>query len=102
MFETIAALCVVLGAIVLLRTLIVRLGLVSGVQAGTGRIRLVETKALGVKQQLHLIEVDGQSLLLGASDAGIQRLARIPKLESTSGRLAVDPTDPTDPEATAG
>ncbi len=78
MFETIAALCVVLGAIVLLRTLILRLGLSSGAGRGTKRIKVIETASLGVKQQLHLVEIDGRELLLGASDAGIHRLARLP------------------------
>ena len=78
MFETIAALCVVLGAIVLLRTLILRLGLLSGAHQGTKRIKVIETASLGVKQQLHLVEIDGRQLLLGASDAGIHKLAHLP------------------------
>ncbi|HEB89916.1 MAG TPA: flagellar biosynthesis protein FliP [Deltaproteobacteria bacterium] len=78
MFETIAALCVVLGAIVLLRTLIVRLGGVSRGAQAAPRIRIVETTPLGMKQRLHLVEVDGSRLLLGVSEAGIHRLARLP------------------------
>ncbi len=78
MFETIAALCVVLGAIVLLRTIIVRVGEVSGGVRTASRIKIVETTPLGMKQRLHLVEVDGSRLLLGVSEAGIHRLARLP------------------------
>jgi len=88
MFETIAALCVVLGAIVLLRTLIVRLGLTFGSTNGSRRIKVLETTSLGAKQQLHLVEVDGRQLLLGASDAGIQRLARLSASEPDSNEGA--------------
>ncbi|MEM9175032.1 MAG: flagellar type III secretion system pore protein FliP [Myxococcota bacterium] len=78
MFETVAALCVVLGAIVMLRVALVRLGLAPASRRSAGRIRVVESVALGPKQQLHLVEVDGRSLLLGASDQGLSRLARLP------------------------
>lgn len=78
MLETVAALCVVLGVIVLIRGAIVRFGLGPLYARPNGRIRLVESMTLGVKQQVHLIEVDGQCLLLGASDSGIHRLARLP------------------------
>lgn len=84
MFETIAALCVVLGAIVLLRTLVVRLGLSSSGVSERGLIKIVETKSLGAKRQLHLVEVDGRRLLIGASEAGIHRLARLPVENSQS------------------
>ena len=78
MFEMIAALFVVLGAIVLLRALIARLGVVPGGLRSEPKIRIVETTPLGMKQRLHLVEVDGNRLLLGVSDAGIHRLARLP------------------------
>ncbi len=78
MLETVAALCVVLGAIVLLRVALVRFGLAPGGRGGDRRIQIVETVPLGAKQQLHLVEVDGRSLLLGASEQGIARLARLP------------------------
>ena len=86
MFETIVALCVVLGAIVLLRTLIVRLGILTGGRPQTGRIQIIETTSLGMKQQLHLVEVDGQAILLGACESGIQRLARLPAQEHSVAR----------------
>lgn len=75
MLETIAGLCVVLGAIVLLRGVLAR---ISGTGLGGGedrRIQILESRALGIKQQLHLVEVDGQRLLVGASESGLQRLA---------------------------
>lgn len=78
MLEMVAASCAVLGAIVLLRTLILRLGLGDSLQPGAKRIRVVESTALGVKQKLHLVEVDGERFLLGVHDGGIQRLARLP------------------------
>ncbi len=78
MLETIAGLSVVLGAIVLLRTVLTRIG-GSSLGAGQGRrIQILESRALGMKQQLHLVEVDGQCLLIGASESGLQRLADLP------------------------
>ncbi|MFK7898698.1 MAG: flagellar type III secretion system pore protein FliP [Myxococcota bacterium] len=79
MLETIAGLCVVLGAIVLLRVVLVRFGPNA---LGTGsdrRIQILESRALGMKQHLHLVEVSGQRLLIGASDSGLQRLAELQK-----------------------
>ena len=78
MLETVAALCVVLGAIVVLRGLVVRMGIGPMGRGTDARIRVVETIALGPKQQLHLVEVDGRNLLLGASESGLARIARLP------------------------
>ncbi len=77
MLETLSSLCIVLGAIVVLRFAIVRLGF-ARVSAASGRIRVVESAAIGVKQQIHLVEVDGQRLLLASHESGLQRLARLP------------------------
>ena len=74
MLESIAGLCVVLGAIVLLRVVLVRFGTPIGSNR-TRRIEVLESRAIGMKQQLHLIEVDGQRLLVGASESGLSRLA---------------------------
>ncbi|MCR9097772.1 MAG: flagellar type III secretion system pore protein FliP [bacterium] len=78
MLETVAALCVVLGAIVLLRGALVRFGLAPGGGRAPRSIQVVESVPLGPKQRLHLVEVDGRRLLLGASEQGIARLARLP------------------------
>lgn len=85
MIETVAALCVVLGAIVLLRGALVRFGLAPSGGPSTRRIQVVESVPLGPKQRLHLVEVDGRRLLLGASDQGIARLARLPDGEAADG-----------------
>ena len=60
MVETIAAGCVFLGALVLLRVGIARLGLTAFGARSEGRIRVLETRALGGRQQLHVIEVEGR------------------------------------------
>ncbi len=96
MIETVAALCVVLGAIVLLRGALVRFGLASEGGGPTRRIRVLESTPLGPKQRLHLVEVDGRRLLLGASEQGIARLARLPDgiAEQGTPSLDVDGTAP--------
>ena len=78
MLEMVAATSVVVGCIFLLRAAVVRFGVGPFSRNGNTRIRVVESVALGAKQQLHLVEVDGRSLLLGASESGIARLARLP------------------------
>ncbi len=82
MFDTVAALMVVVGVILLLRAAMVRLGLAPAARPGAQQIKIVETTALGAKQKLHLVEVDGQRLLLGSTDAGVQRLARLPRRQN--------------------
>jgi len=79
MLETVAALCVVLGAIVLLRGLIVRLGIGAIARRSDARVRVIETVPLAAKQHLHLVEVDGKPILIGAAESGITRLARLPE-----------------------
>ena len=88
MLETIAALCVVLGVVVLLRWTLVRLGIAPAGRSGGRRIQVVESVAIGAKQQLHLVEIDGRSLLLGASETGIARLARLPDVEAVKSGVA--------------
>jgi flagellar biosynthetic protein FliP len=91
MFETVAALSAVLGSIVLLRWGLIRMGFGPlGARSGA-RIRVLETFHLAAKQRLHIVEIDGRSLLIGASDAGIARLARLPdKGEDKAGDVTVD------------
>lgn len=86
MVELIAALGVVLMAIVCLRQLLVRFGPSSFGAREPGRIRIVDSAPLALKQNLHLVEVDGQLLLIGAGEAGMVRLARLePRRVSDAG-----------------
>lgn len=97
MIETVAALCVVLGAIVLLRGALVRFGLAPAGGPAERHIRVVESVPLGPKQRLHLIDVDGRRILLGASDQGITRLERLPDEsidEIRSGHSAAEEVTP--------
>ncbi len=77
MVEVVAALGAVLMAIVCLRKLLIRFGPASLALREPGRIRIVDSAALSLKQNLHLVEVDGQLLLIGTAESGIVRLARI-------------------------
>lgn len=77
MVEMIAALTAVLMAIVCLRKLLVRFGPAALSEREPGRIRVVDSAALSLKQNVHLIEVDGQLLLIGAGESGLVRLARL-------------------------
>lgn len=45
-----------------------------GVRSGDGPIQIVGQQALGVKERLLLVEVDGQRILLGVSPGRIARL----------------------------
>jgi|JI10StandDraft_1071094.scaffolds.fasta_scaffold197647_3 flagellar biosynthetic protein FliP len=75
--ELITALGAVLLAIVCVRQLLVRFGPASIKAREPGRLRIVDSAPLGMKQNLHLVEVDGQVLLIGAAESGLVRLARI-------------------------
>ena len=77
MVEVVAALSAVLLSIVVLRKLLVRFGPVALGVREPGRIRIVDSAALSLKQNVHLVEVDGERLLIGAGDAGLVRLARL-------------------------
>ncbi len=89
MVELIAALGAVLMAIVCLRQLLVRFGPSSFGAREPGRIRIVDSAPLALKQNIHLVEVDGQLLLIGAGESGLVRLARLDPRQtrevSTSG-----------------
>jgi len=85
MVELIAALGAVLLAIVFVRRLLMRFGPASFAARDPGRIRIVDSAPLGLKQNLHLVEVDGELLLIGAAESGLVRLAR---LEGRTVRLS--------------
>lgn len=86
MVEMIAALGAVLMAIVCLRKLLVRFGPAALAGREPGRIRVVDSAALSLKQNVHLIEVDGQRLLIGAAESGLVRLARLDRPGAAPGR----------------
>ncbi|MBY0398745.1 flagellar biosynthetic protein FliO, partial [Myxococcota bacterium] len=77
MVEVVAALGAVLLAIVVLRQLLVRFGPAALAGREPGRIRVVDSAALSLKQNVHLVEVDGERILIGAGDSGLVRLARL-------------------------
>ncbi len=79
--HTFAALLAVLGLVVGLRLLLPRLGL--GLAAPGRRIRLVESLALAPKRRLHLVEVDGQRLLVASSEQGLSLIREVPEPEAT-------------------
>ncbi|MEZ4218369.1 MAG: flagellar type III secretion system pore protein FliP [Myxococcota bacterium] len=72
--QTLSALAVVLGALVALRVV---LGWLRPGSGRGGRMRVVETCALGQRQRLHIVEVDGESLLVGASEGELRLLRRL-------------------------
>lgn len=76
MIESLAALCLVLGAIFVTRFVLARLES-ARLGRSTKHIRVLERTALAPQKQLYLVEVEGQRLLLGASEQGLARLARL-------------------------
>lgn len=48
-------------------------------RSGRRRLRVTESISLGEKRSVHLIEVDGQRLLLGSSAAGVTLLSQLPQ-----------------------
>ena len=78
MWETVSALCVVLGLILLLGALLRRVGLTDS-STSRDRLRIVETVSLGGRQRLHVVEVRGESLLLGSSEKEVKLLRSLPE-----------------------
>jgi flagellar protein FliO/FliZ len=72
---------VIAGALAALPALLKRL---HPAARADGAIRVLETRALGPRQRLLLVEVGARRLLLGASDAGIQPLAELDAAASFS------------------
>ena len=62
MWETVSALCVVLGGIVVVCAGLRALGVGTGTLPRS-RMRVVESLSLGNRQRLHVVEVDGERLL---------------------------------------
>jgi flagellar biosynthetic protein FliP len=75
MIETISALMIVLASIVLLRVLLRMSG--AAPLHPNRRLRVVESVPLGTRQRLHIIEIDGQRLLIGSSDGSVRLVRRL-------------------------
>ncbi len=78
MVDTWVALGIVLAAIVACRLVLRVLGLDRGPTRGRG-VRVESSCALGPRQRLHVVEVEGIRLLLGATDQSVRVLRRLPE-----------------------
>lgn len=81
--QMIAALAIVIGLILITWHFSGKLmrGLPIGQQLISKHIRVVETRYLGPKKALMLIEVGGEYLLISSSDAGLTLIKQIDMLE---------------------
>lgn len=81
--QMIAALALVVGLILVTWHFSGKLmrGLPVGQQLVSRHIRLVETRYLGPKKSLLLVEVGGEYLLLSSSDSGVSLIKQIDMLE---------------------
>ena len=86
MLETIAALAIIAAA----GWAVVRFGGARfGVRGKNRRMKLLERLVLEPRRSVHLVEVDGETLLIGTSERSVHLLKMIP------GRGAEDPSDET-------
>ncbi len=83
LLQMIAALALVVGLILITWHFSSKLmkGLPVGQQLFSKHIRVVETRYLGPKKSLVLVEVGGEYLLLSSSDAGLSFIKQIDMLE---------------------
>jgi flagellar biogenesis protein FliO len=65
-------------------------------RAGAPRLAVLESRALGARQTLHVIGYDKQRLLIGSSPSGLCLLAALPP-ENTVPTEAVDSSQPAPP-----
>jgi flagellar biosynthetic protein FliP len=79
MAEVIPALAIVLGALVVLRVGLEFTGLRSARQRRA--LRVLDTCPLGGKRRIHLLEVEGERLVVGVSEAGVELLRVLPPAE---------------------
>ncbi len=77
MWETVSALCVVLGGIVVVCAGLRALGIGTG-SLPRSRMRVVESLSLGNRQRLHVVEVAGERLLVGATEQQVNLLKALP------------------------
>ncbi len=73
MLETISSLLIVIGAILVLHVALRALGLARA-KGSSRRLRVVDSCALGQRQYLHVVEVDGGELLIGATEHSVRLL----------------------------
>ncbi len=76
MWETASALSVVLGFIVLVAALVRGLGFANR-NSGSRSMRIVDTISLGGRQKLYVVEVKGESLLIGSTDNSVNLLREL-------------------------
>lgn len=95
-----SALLIVLGCLGLLRILLQWTGLSRGSDAPPG-LRVVETCALGGRKRLHVVEADGERLLIGTSESGVSMLHALPSVEPVQGPESEE-AEPAEPGARRG
>lgn len=84
MGQTLTALGIVLGAVVLLRWLFRASGFEGRLRGGRSGLRVVTSCALGPRQRIHVVEVESERLLVGATDRSVNLLRRLPPREAAS------------------
>lgn len=62
-------------------------------------INILARQSIGVRSELLVVEIDGQSLLLGVTSGSIQRLAVLPDAADTIKEVADEPDEREEPEA---
>ena len=91
----VSALALVVGAMLLLRAGLARLG----ARLPARRLRVLETCALGVRQRLHLVEADGELLVLGVAQDSIRVLRRLPPRTREEADEAAEAPEPSATQA---
>ncbi len=77
MWDIGSALLVVLGCLALLRVALQWTGVANPAARRAG-MRIVDSCALGSRKRLHVVELDGERLLIGASESGVSLLKALP------------------------
>ena len=98
-FQMLASLAVVIGVIYILYYVSNRWfkGMVGG-RAGSGLIRVVETRYMGPKRSLMIVEVAGEYLLLGNGSEGMRLIKKLETGDEFDS-CTLDATPQTTPEA---
>ena len=81
--QTVSALGVVLALILLLRALFRASGFAS-MNVGRRSLRVLESVPLGSGQRLHVIEVEGERLLIGSTEGSVRTLHSMGPVESAN------------------
>lgn len=76
-FKAIGALTLILGLMLLMARLFRRLGTGIGAMGQNALINVLETRMLGPKKQISVIEVGGEVLVLGVTDQQINLISRL-------------------------